>query len=147
MLRLPVFAIALTAFAALQATAQDKKTKDDAVIKISAEKLAEECATDKKAAQKKYEGKLVELDGEVITVGRKKDADYVTVYLKGFKKSADKAEWKVLCNVPADNPAYEQARKLKNGQKVVIKGKVFRTDLLGTTSINEIGMIKIRDKE
>ena len=103
-------------------------------IKIAAEQLAKECATDPKAAEKKYKDKAVEVEGEVALVRKEKDVEVWDVWLKGFEQG--KKNWKVIGFFLPSSPAQDKAKNAKKGQKAVITGTFKRvSETIGGVSI------------
>src|SRR6266545_3005516 len=100
------------------------QTADQVDFTLTSEQLAKDYETDSAAANKKYTGKWVEVEGPVQFV-LVLPSDDVNISLVGFKRYPDKFGGHSVRGIP---PA-EEREKLKGlipGQKVKLKGKVDR---------------------
>jgi hypothetical protein len=89
---------------------------------LTASQFTEEFRKDAKAAEAKFDGKVIELTGEATHVGREKDqtiesVDYGIVLLKGIK--VGERDWIVGCYMRDKEPW----KKAIPGQTVKVKGK------------------------
>ena len=97
-----------------------------AEFKTTIEALTKEVIADQKAAEKKYNGKVVEVEGEVSIANKIITANGFS--LKGAKKKpTDTLGVTVICNVPKG--AEGKAWRLSSGQKVKAVGTVTVTGL------------------
>jgi hypothetical protein len=95
-------------------------------VKTTADALTKEVIADEKAAQAKYTGKVVEVEGEVEFANKIINANGFT--MKGAKKKpTDVVGVTVICNVPKG--AEGKAWRLGSGQKVKVTGTVTLTAL------------------
>lgn len=101
-----------------------EKTSDKVDFTLTSEQLAKDYETDSAAANKKYTGKWVEVEGPTQFVLVLPGGD-VNISLVGFKRDPNKFGGHTVRGIP---PA-EEREKLKGlvpGQKVKLKGKVDR---------------------
>jgi hypothetical protein len=101
-----------------------EKTADKVDFTLTSEQLAKDYETDSAAANKKYTGKWVEVEGPVQFVLVLPGGD-VNISLVGFKPDPNKFGGHTVRGIPAA----EEREKLKGlvpGQKVKLKGKVDR---------------------
>lgn len=100
------------------------KTAEKAEFTLTSEQLGKDYETDSAAANKKYTGKWVEVEGPVEHVLVRPGGD-VSILLVGFKADPNKLGGHSVRGVPPS----EESEKLKGlcpGQKVKLKGKVDR---------------------
>jgi hypothetical protein len=97
-----------------------------AEVKTTAEALTKDVIADQKAAEGKYNGKVVEVEGEVEFANKVLNANGFS--LKGAKKKpTDVVGVTVICNVPKG--AEGKAWRLGSGQKVKVTGTATVTAL------------------
>jgi hypothetical protein len=99
-------------------------------VEVSAEKLAEEYAADRKAADAKYKNKLLQVKGTVATVNKFETSN--RIYLAGYKKKPTDSllDYPVRCAVRPE--LLDKVPLLSRGQLVQVTGKC--TD--GGTGVN-----------
>jgi hypothetical protein len=124
--------------AATPPTQAGEKEKPAELLKVTAEELTKETADDKNAAQKKYEGKTLEVTGVIASflmasgpIKRTDKTDEAfepnTVVLEGYgKKSGGEMPVLLTCKFGQDksSPSNKLLTKLKKGDQVTVKGKV-----------------------
>lgn len=91
------------------------------VFEVTAEELATEFVKDGKAADAKYNGKIIGVSGEVTDVSPPNAFDLIAVTLKGVKrKPADSVEFDIRLVAPPGKQAKDLPSK---GQKTRVVGK------------------------
>lgn len=120
-----VLALCVTAFA------QQKVNKKEAAeaLKIAAPDLMNELFANDKA-EKKYKGKLLQIEGTVLEVDRPAQV----VILKGGQRT------NVACEFPSSRKA--QLAKCKVGEKVTIRGTFTGTVATGHAAIDKCEVVK-----
>jgi hypothetical protein len=122
--------LALALIAAAHSAAQPPKKAD---VKTTAAKLAKEFIDDEKAAEKRYKGKVIEVEGVVSSVNAAGGGGTL-VTLRGAKKAEkDLFGTDVACGVPGKGAA--AALKLKEGDRVTYRGNL----LFGSASRVNLG--------
>lgn len=90
-----------------------------AAVKTTADALTKEVIADENGAKAKYNGKIVEIEGQVSTANKVINGD--GFFLKGARKEpTDSLGVLVICNVPSE--ARGRAWRLGVGQKVKVVG-------------------------
>jgi hypothetical protein len=108
---------------------KDKTDKDNkpagagTPFKMSAVDLSREFVNGLEAADRKYASKWIEVEGEVQSTVQLPGARVLTVYLVGFKKEGDPDPHTVGAWFTTTSPFYDKAKKLKEKDKVKIKGE------------------------
>jgi hypothetical protein len=98
-----------------------KDARRQVEFKTTADMLTKEVIADEKAAQVKYKGKIVEVEGQVEFANKIINANGFSI--KGAKKKpTDATGMSVICNVP--KAALGKAWRLSSGQKVKVVGTV-----------------------
>lgn len=127
-----------TACVVLAQAKQDPKTDP---IKISAEQLTKECATDDNKANDKYRDKIVEVDGVVKKSDKQGNTGGWSIELTGTKYKDGKSTWTVMAVFDAKSGDLGTVKKLKAGDKVVIRGK-FLVSLGALVQVREPVLVK-----
>jgi hypothetical protein len=93
------------------------ETGPDTAIRITAEQLTKEYATNDKAADAKYKGKQLVVEGVVAVQPAQENTN--TVLLEGFNPDAEKPKRVAVFSVRLE----KEFRALKKGQKVKVRGE------------------------
>lgn len=109
--------------AACSVLAQAKQEPKADPIKISAEQLTKECAADDDKANDKYRNKILEVDGVVKKSDKQGHTGGWSIELTGTKYKDGKSTWTIMTVFDAKSDDLAKAKKLKAGDKVIIRGK------------------------
>jgi hypothetical protein len=104
--------------------AAEEQTPGKVDFTLTSEQLARDYETDRAAADEKYKGKWVEVDGPMESVLVLASGD-VNIRLAGFQADPNKLLGHSVRGVPPAADA-ETLKGLTRGQKVKLKGKVYR---------------------
>jgi hypothetical protein len=101
------------------------KGAPDSSGKVTPEELTRAFRTDPKAAEKKYGGRVIEVEGEVLSSDMPELSANWVLKLPGAQVPGDERPGKLVdCNFEPGSRSFERARKVKAGQKVTVRGKV-----------------------
>lgn len=105
-------------------TAAEERTPDKVDFLLTSEQLAKEYETDRTAADQKYKGKWIEVEGPMESVLVLPSGD-VNIRLAGFQADPNKFGGHSVRGVPPAADA-DKLKALTPGQMVKLKGKVYR---------------------
>ena len=120
-LTIRVASLALVLAGALWLGDGSASAADDKPLAVSAEQLAKDYKSDPAAADKKYKGKLLLVEGKVHDLFGKEIAGEPAVVLWGFRQKELEVPTLVQCIFTKEQQ--EKASKLKKDDKVKLQGK------------------------
>jgi hypothetical protein len=109
----------------------------DPAAPVTAAELAREFAKDKKAAEEKYKGKQLLIEGVVVRT-EVEERGIRRAYLEGFNENADQS---ILINAGFHYAQLKDLVGLKKGQKVKLKGEC-RSILDGNVFVSDVALMK-----
>jgi hypothetical protein len=104
-------------------TTVGKTPQEEVLTGLQATEITKEFAKAEQEAEKKYSGKVLEVEGVVQRGNKSHSGDEYVVFIAGSQEANDSAPRTVSCYFALNSPELAKAEALKKDQKVKIRGK------------------------